>query len=361
MIDDAEKSQPLKTLSIGDRQIGFKKPTYVIAEVGSNHNGSLGTARKFVQLSAQAGADAIKFQAYSRETLFSPCLPEDGNKETQGRNDLLRRRWDTLPHYSASDAWWSELKSLCDEIGIDFLVTSFDLDRLKLLNQMDVKAHKIASGDITWMEFLKAAGATGKPVILSTGASALNEVKRALEALAEGGCEQIALLHCISNYPPKWEDINLRAIGTLQTAFQVPIGFSDHSPGATLPVAAVVLGACIIEKHVTLDRDQNGLDHAFAMELDEFASMVEEIRHVEAAIGNGTKTWVETEEIERYWVRRGLWAKCQIDKGEVITREKLDILRPCHGLPAELLSDVLGRKAAKNIPAGQPLEGDSTI
>jgi sialic acid synthase SpsE len=183
MVTDAVKPPAMTTIFIGDRKIGLGKPTYIIAEIGSNHNGSLQTARKLVQLSAEAGADAVKFQAYSRETLFSPRLPEDGNEEIKDRNKILSRRWDFLPRYSAADEWWPELKTLCDQIGIDFIVTPFDLERLKLLDQLDVKAHKIASGDITWMELLKAAGATGKPVILSTGASSLNEVARALEAI----------------------------------------------------------------------------------------------------------------------------------------------------------------------------------
>lgn len=349
----------IQTISIGNRMIGSGYPTYVIAEISSNHNGSLETARELVRLSAQAGADAVKFQAYSRETLFAVRLPDDGSPEAKRDIALLQRRWEILPRFTVPDTWWPELKSLCDGLGVDFLCTSFDLDRLCLLDEAGVKAHKIASGDITWLEFLRAVGATGKPVILSTGASTLGEVEQALAALTESGCRQVAILHCVSNYPPKWEEANLRAIETLRQAFQAPVGFSDHSPGSTLPVAAVALGACIIEKHVTLDRTQDGLDHAFAMEMDDFVRMVEDVRHCEAALGAGQKTWVPGEEIERYWVRRGLWVQQPIQRGEVITRDKLRIVRPSHGLGADMLADVLGRKAVRDLRAGKPLERDA--
>jgi len=348
----------MATIDIGSRTVGRGLPTYLVAEIGANHNGSLETARELVRLSAQTGVDAVKFQAYSRETLYAPELPDDGSPEAKRNIELLKRRWDILPRCTAPDGWWPELKSLCDGLGVEFLCTPFDLDRLRILDGVGVKAHKIASGDITWHELLRAAAATRKPVILSTGASTFAEVERAVGVLTESGCRELVLLHCVSNYPPKWEDANLRAIETLSDAFGVPVGLSDHSPGSVLPVAAVSLGACMIEKHVTLDRTQEGLDHHFALEVDELARMVEDVRHVEVARGTPEKTWVTDEQCERYWVRRGIWADCELEAGDRLSRENIAVVRPKEGIGAEGMESVIGRRLCERVPKGAPLQAE---
>ena len=183
----------------------------------------------------------------------------------------------------------------------------------------------------------------------------MDEIRRSVGVLQEANCKGIALLHCVSNYPPRWEDVNLLSINTLRREFNLPVGLSDHTPGSCLPVAARMLGASIIEKHITLDRSQEGLDHYFSLEPMEFAQLVDDVRHVEQAMGDGNKTWVVDEEIERYWVRRGIWVKEDIRQGEIITREKLNIVRPSHGIGADHLQDILGKKALQDIHQGEPL------
>ena len=348
-------------LSIGDRRVGNDTPAYIIAEIGANHNGSFETACEMVRLSAKAGADAVKFQAYTRETLFINNLPDDGSETARKNIELLKRRWEILPSLTAPDDWWPKLKELCDQIGVDFLCTPFDLERLDLLNKLEVKAFKIASGDITWLELLRETGKTGKPVIFSTGASTLGEVESALAAIESSGSQEAAVLHCVSVYPTKWEDGNLKVLESYQRAFEIPVGLSDHSPGSTLPVAAVTLGARIIEKHITLDKTQKGLDHYFAMEMDEFGEMIQAVRNVEAALGSGRKKWVEDERIERYWLRRGLYAKSPIQEGETITREKLYAVRPKHGIGAEELDTVLGKKSTQAFKVGDAIVKDGIV
>lgn len=329
-------------------------PAYLIAEIGANHNGDWGLAEEMTRACALAGADAVKFQAYSREELFISCLPEDGTEASRRNRDLLKRRWNILPRFTVPDGWWPRLAVLCNDLGIDFLCTPFDLKRLDLLVPL-MPAIKVASGDVTWHELLEAAGAAGKPVIFSTGASTLEEARHAAEAVRRGGCNQVAVLHCVSNYPPKWEDANLLAMESLGAELDLPFGLSDHTPGSTLPLAAVARGACMVEKHVTTDRTQEGLDHHFAMTIEEFGKMVEDIRHLEAALGSGDKDWADSEEIERYWLRRGIWAAHTIEAGHKITREDLRLVRPCHGIPANRLSCVLGRITSRPLKRDQPL------
>ncbi|MCG3148400.1 MAG: N,N'-diacetyllegionaminic acid synthase [Verrucomicrobiae bacterium] len=342
-------------IQIGRRQIGPGCPCYLIAEIGANHNGSLDVARQQTRAAAEAGVDAVKFQAYVRETLFIHDLPDDGRAETRHNRELLERRWNILPKFTAPDEWWPVLKRDCDELGVDFVCTPFDLDRLQLLDRLGVPAHKIASGDLTWHELLRAAGATGKPVVLSTGASTENEVAQAVAAFRTAGGTALVLLHCVSNYPPKWEDANLRAMLRLGQIFGVPVGLSDHSPGSTLAVAAVALGACVIEKHITQDRRQEGLDHHFALEPAEFATLVKDVRHTEAALGSGKKSYVTPEEIERFWVRRGLWVATDIPSGTILRREHLTVVRPRMGLGAEDLAEAVGRPVTKALSKGMPL------
>lgn len=345
-------------LLIGDRPVGPGRPCYVIAEIGSNHNGDYRMAVDLVKRCAEAGVDAVKFQDFSREDLFVPSLPPEGTPEWEARQALLTKRWKLLPDYTANPDWWPELAGLASEVGVDFLCSPFSLEAIARLNQVGVPAWKIASGDITWHELIRTVAATEKPLIISTGASGLEEVEQAVVQAREAGCTQIILLHCVSNYPPRWEDANLLAITALAERFQVPVGLSDHSPGSVLPVAALALGCCVVEKHVTLDRKQPGLDHHFALEMKELAQLVEDIRHAELALGTGVKQWADAEEIERYWVRRGLWTTGPITAGTVIRRDQLAVLRPSQGLPASALGKAVGATAARDLAAGEPLVAD---
>lgn len=340
---------------IGSRRIAPGEPCYIIAEIGSNHNGDYEVAADMIRQCAATGVDAVKFQDFSREGLFVEKLPSSTD-DRENRQALLDKRWEILPDFTAKPNWWPGLAAIAKESGVDFLCSPFSLEAIERLDRVDVPAWKIASGDITWLELIRGAAATGKPLIISTGASGLEEVGRAVKEANDAGCKQLVLMHCVSNYPPKWEDANLRAIQTLAETFSVPVGLSDHSPGSALPVTALTFGCCVLEKHVTLDRQQAGLDHHFAMEIPEFAQLVSDVRHVEAALGSGRKQWTGAEEIERYWVRRGLWTTEAIAAGSVIRREQLAVLRPAQGLSASALDRAVGAVARRPLAAGVPLE-----
>jgi N,N'-diacetyllegionaminate synthase len=347
-----------KSIILGNRNIGQSFPPFIIAEIGANHNGSLETALSLIEACAQAGADAVKFQAYKREKLYARNLPSDARAAKENRL-LLRERWNILPRFTTPASWWSRLKKQCHCAGVEFLCTPFDLENLALLDRLGIKAFKIASGDITYKELICAAARLHKPLIVSTGASNMQEVEHVLQWVQETDPEcPVAIMHCIANYPPDWNSLNLMAISQMAYTFDCPTGFSDHTPGAAISVAATALGASIIEKHVTFDRRQHGLDHHFALTIDEFAHAVKSIQRAWQALGHPPKKSVPQEEIERYWIRRGLWALRAIRAGNAIEHGDIAALRPRHGLGAEYLEYVIGHKAAKDIEKGMPLTED---
>jgi N,N'-diacetyllegionaminate synthase len=271
-----------------------------ICEVGSNFNGSLDCALDYVRAAHSAGADAIKFQTLRKDQLVAPRIFAGGE-------------WVDNPVYEAfaslelPDEWHFELKRVADEVGIEFFSTPFYLEAVELLERVGVQTYKIASGDITFNPLLKAVGKTGKRVVLSTGASDLRDIGRALDVLMQSGSKDIIVLHCVSNYPPRWNEMNLRAISTLKEEFGLPIGISDHTPGSAVAIAAVALGAKAVEKHVTFDRSQAGPDHPFAMTIPEYTAMLQELRHIELALGDGVKVPVNTESEKQYRLRRGIY------------------------------------------------------
>jgi sialic acid synthase SpsE len=271
-----------------------------ICEVGSNYNGSLDCALDYLRAAKAAGADAVKFQTIRKDKLVAPRIYADGawieNPAYKGFTSL------ELP-----DDWHFELKRRADESGIEFFSTPFYLEAVDLMERVGVRTYKIASGDISFQPLLEAVGATGKRVILSTGASDLTDIERALNWLTRAGAGDITLLHCVANYPPRWDEMNVRAIPTLKAAFGLPVGLSDHTPGSLVAVAAVALGAVAVEKHVTFDRGQSGPDHPFAMTMAEYADMIGQLRNLEVALGDGVKTLVASERDKQYRLRRGIY------------------------------------------------------
>ena len=237
----------MKKIKIGDRLVGKEELTFIIAEIGSNHDGSLERAKELIQASKEAGADAVKFQSFTAGGLFNPYKPENGKWIPHPAYPVIEQL--TLP-----EEWHYELKEYADSIGIIFLSAPFDPDRAALLHKVGVPAFKVASGDLTNEPLLKQLAGYKKPLIISTGAAYLGEVERAIEVIRNEGNEEIAILHCASLYPPRFEDSNIRAMATLSTAFDLPVGYSDHTPGWTVPIAAVTLGGCIIEKHLTFSK-----------------------------------------------------------------------------------------------------------
>lgn len=271
---------------------------FTICEVGSNYDGKIEIATEFVRSARAAGASAVKFQTLSRQALVAPRV-------------LSGDRWVDNPVFTAFSnlelpaEWHHELKRVADECGIEFFSTPFSLPAVELLERVGVSTYKVASGDITFHPLLKAIGGTRKRVIMSTGASDLGDVERALNVLCGAGANDITLLHCVSNYPPVFPEMNLRAMVTLRHAFGLPVGISDHTPGGVVPIAATALGASVIEKHVTFDRSRQGPDHPFAMTMDEFARMIADVGLAHQALGDGIKRPTDAERAKQHRMRRG--------------------------------------------------------
>jgi len=342
----------VKTIKIEKRFIGEGQPCFIIAEVGSNHGRKLDQAFKLIDVAVQAGADAVKFQTYSAETIYSKKTPKPEylkKKNLSGKNETL---WDIIKRIEMPRDWHKKLADYCRKQGVIFLSTPFDLKAVDELEAVGVPAYKIASFEITHLPLLEKCAKTGKPIILSTGMADLSDIETALEVIDKASHRwpaQVALLHCAINYPPKYADINLRNMDTLRQAFEVPVGFSDHTLGHTVAVAAVARGACIIEKHFTLDRKLPGPDHPFALEPNEFKTMVDAIRHTQAALGSGIKKRTKAEEELYRLARRSLVAACDIPQGIKITRKMIEVKRPGYGIPTKLMDLVIGRTAKVNI------------
>jgi N-acetylneuraminate synthase/N,N'-diacetyllegionaminate synthase len=332
----------MKAIKIGNREIGGDNPYYIIAEVGSNHNGSLGQARKLIDVAVEAGADAVKFQIFQAENLYSKYTPEFSYLKGKNTYELIKS-------IETPRAWIKELVRYCEKKNIDFLASAFDFEAVDILDKY-VPAFKIASFEVVDLELMKYAAEKGKPMIISTGMANLSEIEDAISAIKSVGNEDIVLLHCNSLYPTPVEVVNLRAMETMKTAFKVPVGFSDHTLGIYISIAAAAMGACVIEKHFTLDRSLPGPDHSFAIEPDELKEMVKCIRDVEKARGSGIKEKSELESEEMYIkARRSIHAKVNIPKGAKITRDMLVIKRPGYGIKPKFIDVVIGREAKRDI------------
>ena len=339
--------------SVGGRLIGPGNPCFIIAEAGVNHNGDLALARRLVDVAADAGADAVKFQTFKAERVMSPSAPKaDYQKQTTGdagsQLDMVRAL--ELPPSAFQD-----LQARCIDRGIQFLSTPFDHESVNVLFEMGVAAFKVPSGEITNWPFLELVASKGRPVVLSTGMSYLGEVDEAVRVLHAAGCRQLAILQCVSNYPAAPADINLKAMRTMERAFGTPVGYSDHSPGIEIALAAAALGACIIEKHFTLDQNLPGPDHLASLEPDDLARMVRCIRVVEAALGDGRKRPAPAEFATAAVARRSLFVGRDVRAGDVIDSSVLSILRPAGGIPPNVLSVIVGRRAARDLRAGAML------
>ena len=337
----------MKTLKIAGKLIGQGAPCFIIAEAGVNHNGDVRLARKLIDAAVEAGADAVKFQTFEAEELVTETAEKaDYQKETTGSKES---QFQMLKKLELSEKDFESLFIYAQKKGIISLSTPFDKGSADLLDKLGVPAFKIGSGEITNFPLLKHIAAKQKPVILSTGMSTLDEVDRAVRTLKKDGSGEIALLHCVSCYPASTEDTNLRAMETIRRKFNMPVGLSDHSIGIHIPVAAVALGACIIEKHFTLDKNLPGPDHRASLEPDELREMVCAIREVEGALGSGVKRPVKAELDTRKAARRSLVARVDIPAGTIITEKMLDVKRPGTGVAPGEINLVIGKRARKPI------------
>ena len=332
----------MRKISVGGKHIGEEEPCFIIAEAGSNHNGNLEKAKELIDVAVAAKADAVKFQIYKADSLYSRYTPEFSYLKGQNVYELIK-------DIETPREWLKELASYCEAKSIIFLATPFDFEAVDLLDKY-VPAFKIASFEIVDLELLQYAARKGKPMIISTGMANLGEIEDAINAIKSVGNDDIILLHCNSLYPTPVEVVNLKAMEAMRTAFKVPVGFSDHTLGIHIPVAAVAMGACVIEKHFTLDRTLPGPDHSFAIEPDELKEMVRCVRDVEKAKGKGIKEKSELESEEMYVkARRSIHAKVYIPKGTKITRDMLIIKRPGYGIKPKFIDIVVGREAKKDI------------
>ncbi len=343
------------SFAIGDRRIGPGERTFIVAEAGSNHNGQLKMAKALVESAGEAEADAVKFQTFVAERIVSETSVTASSlighvQKGETVTDLFRR-------LELRPEWHAELRDLAKSQGLIFLSTPFDEASVDFLDGLGVPAYKIASYDLTHLPLLEHVASKGKPTILSTGMGTLGEVERAIEVFRRKAVP-LGVLHCPVGYPPPAEAVNLFAIDTLRNAFNVPVGFSDHSQGWTIAVAAVARGASIIEKHITLDRSLPGPDHHFALEPQNLRTMVQAIREVETAMGDGVLR-LHPSQLEFYRAgRRSLFAAKRIRKGESITQDMIIIIRPATGIPPADFDKVVGRVAKRDIDARHPLTWD---
>ena len=333
-------------LRIGERPIGDGEPCFVIAEAGANHNRDLGVAKELIAVAAEAGADAVKFQTYSAETLYSKKTPRFTYLE--GLTD--KSTWDLIKEIELPREWQAELAAEAKTRGLLFMSTPFDHRAVEELAALEVPAYKIASFEIVDLPLIRAAAARGKPVILSTGLADYEDIEDAIAACRGAGNDQLVLLQCASLYPAPPARMNLRAMATLRRAFGTLVGLSDHTVGIHVATASVALGAAVLEKHYTLSRKLKGPDHPFAIEPDELRALVRQVRDVEAALGDGEKTGPAPEELEMHQkARRSLVAARAIPKGARIERDMVTIKRPGFGIKPKYVDLVIGRVAKADI------------
>lgn len=327
---------------------------FIIAEAGVNHNGNIKVAKLLVDVVARAGADAVKFQTFKAENLVCKnARKADYQMET---TDQGESQFDMLKKLELSPQMHEQLIYYCKQKGIMFLSTPFDIDSLHYLIELGVDMIKIPSGEITNYPFLKEIGKTGKRVVLSTGMSTLEEVRDAVRVLKDNGSSDITVLHCNTEYPTPYDDVNLRAMLTLKEELQVSVGYSDHTQGIEVPIAAAALGASVIEKHFTLDRSMEGPDHKASLEPNELQAMVRAIRNIESALGNGEKKPSESEMKNIGIVRKSIVAKCDIDTGKLFTEDNLTTKRPGTGISPMLWEQVIGSTAKRKFEADELIE-----
>jgi N,N'-diacetyllegionaminate synthase len=341
------------TVIFGDRKVGSGYPCFIIAEAGVNHNGDIRLAHQLVDVAVEAKADAVKFQTFKTEMVVSLEAPQ---ATYQARNTgIIESQMDMVRKLELPFSAFRQLQSYCSSKGIMFLSTPFDYESADFLRGLAVPSIKIASGEITNLPFLDYVARMGIPLILSTGMSTLAEVSEAVGIIRTAANDNLVLLHCVSNYPALSSSVNLRAMQTMAESFSVPVGYSDHTAGTEIAFAAVALGACILEKHFTLDRNLPGPDHRASLEPSELAAMVRGIRSVEAALGDGNKRPALEEQNTSVVARRSLASACFIQAETVLTEDMIAILRPGSGLAPALRHQLYGRRAKHDIPAGSLL------
>lgn len=322
---------------------------YVIAEAGVNHNGSVKNAFKMIDCAKECGCDCIKFQTFKADALVTSNAPKADYqmRNTNGSNT----QFEMLKSLELNDREFEELKAHCDEIGIEFMSTPFDIESVDVLERIGVTRYKISSGDINNKQLLQYVAKTGKSMVVSTGMSTIEEVTKAVDWIEQVGNHQITLLHCTSNYPTSYDEVNMKAMQTLQQKFGYPIGYSDHTKGDLASIVAVAMGATVIEKHFTLDKNMEGPDHKASLNVEELKEMVDDIRAVETIMGNGVKQPMISELNTRIVARKSVILAHNIQKGEILKKEDLVLKRPGNGLAPEYLDELIGKVLVRDMKA----------
>ncbi len=318
----------------------------IIAEAGVNHNGDINIARQMIDVAAGSGVDYIKFQTFKAEKLVVENAQQaDYQKRNTGKSES---QLDMLKKLELTQDDFIELKKYCGEKKVGFISTPFDLDSIDFLESLDMDFWKVPSGEVTNYPYLVKIAETGRPVVMSTGMCDMEEIREAVKVLGDNGCSKLTLLHCNTMYPTPFEDVNLKAMETLEKEFKMPVGYSDHTLGIEIPIAAVAFGAVVIEKHFTLDKNMPGPDHKASIDPEELKQMVSAIRNVEKALGDGEKCVTDSEKANKAVARKSIVAAVDIKAGELFTEDNLTVKRPGTGINPMIWPEVLGKKANRD-------------
>lgn len=320
---------------------------YIIAEAGVNHNGNLSTAIELVKKAKESGCNCIKFQTFNADRIATKKAKKADYQIKNTNSDDTQ--YEMLKKLELSESDFSIIIKECENINIDFMSAPFDVEDVYTLDRLNMKRFKIPSGEITNKPLVEAVALTQKPLILSTGMCTIDEVEQAIDWIYKSGNRQVALLHCTSNYPTPIDEVNMKAMLTLKEKFGLPVGYSDHTEGTVIPIMAVSMGAQIIEKHFTLDKSMNGPDHKASLELCELSKMVNEIRMVEEAFGDGIKEPTDSERNIKKLVRKSIVASKKLKKGHIITEKDLSCKRPGTGIEPKFIEEVVGKKLNKDL------------
>lgn len=327
---------------------------FIIAEAGVNHNGNIDIAKKLIDIASEAGADAVKFQSYKTDKIISRHAPKAEYQKK--RSDIRESQYEMIKKLELNKDMHVKLLDYCRYRNILFLSSPFDIESIKLLDEIGLEMFKIPSGEITNLPYLREIGKLKKKIIISTGMSTLGEIEATLNILTSQGTKDITVLHCNTEYPTQMEDVNLRSIRTIKEAFKVEVGYSDHTSGIEVPIAAVAMGAKVIEKHFTLDKNMEGPDHIASLEAHELRGMVKAIRNIEIALGDGIKKPSESELRNIEVVRKSIVAKCNIKRGEVFSEKNLTTKRPGNGISPMRWYEVIGKTAIRDYKEDELVE-----
>ena len=342
-----------------NRKVGAGENPYIIAELGSNHNGDMEICKKLIQAAKDSGADCVKFQSWSKDTLFAKIKYEENYflaDDYRNREDYSLE--EIVDAYAISEKELIDMKEFCSKLDIDFASTPFSIREVDfLVNELNAPFIKIASMDVNNFPFLEYVAKKNKPIILSTGLSTLSDIDEAVRTIEDAGNNQIVILHCIATYPPKDEDINLKNINTLANLYSYPVGFSDHTLGSCMSIAAVANNACLIEKHFTLDKEMEGWDHKVSADPEDMKVITRDSKRVSTALGNNRILRTEKDEQVKEF-RRSIVASKDIKKGEKIKKEMLDFKRPGTGLEPQLIKFIIGSEAKRDISFDELIQMD---